>query len=275
MKKMAMWRCGGSLGRCGGSLVVHQTVKPAVPGSNPASLQPAFLVGEPAGLAWYLQVVFWGAAEANNTKIQKNYRKKEKNGCGLKEPSSLGSTWCSWSAGSPDLENTFKCSGNPHFLILKYEMHSVPNNIFEYFCTFFIFILNIAQSCTSVCAFCESVYGCTFACTFLSASALKLSCWLLQTVRKLFANNLPLPLLFFTLKSLNIFEYFCAFFIFIFLNIAQSCTSLCAVGNHFAKNLLCKQSCVHDKRVQFFPPHRKKSGEVFCLRQYIFLMLWI
>ena len=26
---------------CGGSMVVHQTVKPAVPGSNPASLQPA------------------------------------------------------------------------------------------------------------------------------------------------------------------------------------------------------------------------------------------
>jgi len=28
-------------GGCGGSMVVHQTVKPAVPGSNPASLQPA------------------------------------------------------------------------------------------------------------------------------------------------------------------------------------------------------------------------------------------
>ena len=26
---------------CGGSMVVHQTVKPAVPGSNPASIQPA------------------------------------------------------------------------------------------------------------------------------------------------------------------------------------------------------------------------------------------
>ena len=26
---------------CGGSMVVHQAVKPAVPGSNPASLQPA------------------------------------------------------------------------------------------------------------------------------------------------------------------------------------------------------------------------------------------
>ena len=25
---------------CGGSMVVHQAVKPAVPGSNPASLQP-------------------------------------------------------------------------------------------------------------------------------------------------------------------------------------------------------------------------------------------
>ena len=40
---------------CGGSMVVHQAVKPPVPGSNPASLQPAgtcqFLVGEPAGLA--------------------------------------------------------------------------------------------------------------------------------------------------------------------------------------------------------------------------------
>ena len=29
------------IGGCGGSMVVHQTVKPAVPGSNPASLQPA------------------------------------------------------------------------------------------------------------------------------------------------------------------------------------------------------------------------------------------
>ena len=28
-------------GGCGGSVGVHQTVKPAVPGSNPASLQPA------------------------------------------------------------------------------------------------------------------------------------------------------------------------------------------------------------------------------------------
>ena len=40
---------------CGGSMVLHQTVQPAVPGSNPASLQPAgtcqFLVGEPTGLA--------------------------------------------------------------------------------------------------------------------------------------------------------------------------------------------------------------------------------
>ena len=30
-----------SLGGCGGSMVVHQTVNPAVPGSNPATLQPA------------------------------------------------------------------------------------------------------------------------------------------------------------------------------------------------------------------------------------------
>ena len=29
-------------GGCGGSMVVHQAVKPAVPGSNPASLQPAW-----------------------------------------------------------------------------------------------------------------------------------------------------------------------------------------------------------------------------------------
>ena len=38
-------------GGCGGSMVVHKTVKHAVPGSNPTSLQPAgtcqFLVGKP------------------------------------------------------------------------------------------------------------------------------------------------------------------------------------------------------------------------------------
>ena len=34
--------CGGSMeGGCGGSMAVHQAVKPAVPCSNPASLQPA------------------------------------------------------------------------------------------------------------------------------------------------------------------------------------------------------------------------------------------
>ena len=40
---------------CGGSMEVHQTVKPEVPGSNPG-ISPTcrdmqFLVGEPAGLA--------------------------------------------------------------------------------------------------------------------------------------------------------------------------------------------------------------------------------
>ena len=32
--------CGGSIWGCGGSMVLHQAVKSAVPGSNPASLQP-------------------------------------------------------------------------------------------------------------------------------------------------------------------------------------------------------------------------------------------
>ena len=55
---------------CGGSMVVHQAAKPAVPGSNPASLQPAgtchSLLGSPQG---------WNdncrAAEAKNKNTKK------------------------------------------------------------------------------------------------------------------------------------------------------------------------------------------------------------
>ena len=54
-----MWWLNG-LG-CGGSMVVHQTVKPAVPGSNPASLPPAgtcqFLAGKPAGFYFSRDII--------------------------------------------------------------------------------------------------------------------------------------------------------------------------------------------------------------------------
>ena len=61
---------------CGGSLVVHQTVKPAVPGSNPASLQPAgtcqFLVmGSQQGWHANCRLASEGQRGKKNTRIQK------------------------------------------------------------------------------------------------------------------------------------------------------------------------------------------------------------
>ena len=58
--------------KCGGSMVVRlQTVKLAVPGSNPASLQPAgtchSLLGSQQG--WYESAGLPLRAEAKNTKI--------------------------------------------------------------------------------------------------------------------------------------------------------------------------------------------------------------
>ena len=60
---------------CGGSMVVHQTVKPAVPGSNPASLQPAgtchSLLGSQHGLHDNCRLASEGRQRQLNTKIQK------------------------------------------------------------------------------------------------------------------------------------------------------------------------------------------------------------
>ena len=67
--------CGGSIVGCGGSMVVHQAVKPAVPGSNPASLQPAgtchSLLGSQQG--WH-ETAGWPlrGGRGKNTKYQKN-----------------------------------------------------------------------------------------------------------------------------------------------------------------------------------------------------------
>ena len=67
---------------CGGSLVVHQTVKPAVPGSNPASLQSAVtchsLLGSQQG--WH-ETAGWPLGGGRGNKIEKvkknNYKKKK------------------------------------------------------------------------------------------------------------------------------------------------------------------------------------------------------
>ena len=64
-------------------MVVHQTVKPAVPGSNPASLQPAgtchSLLGSQQGLhetaGWPLR----GGRGKKIQKYQKNNKEKNKN----------------------------------------------------------------------------------------------------------------------------------------------------------------------------------------------------
>ena len=76
-----MWWLNGR--GCGGSMVVHQTVKPAVPGSNPASLQPAgtchFLLGSHQG--WH-ETAGWPLRGDRGKKIQK-YQKRKKTGTGL------------------------------------------------------------------------------------------------------------------------------------------------------------------------------------------------
>ena len=68
-----------SIRGCGGSLVVHQTVKPAVPGSNPASLQPAgtchSLLGSQQG--WH-ETAGWPLRGGRGKKIQKYEEKKYK-----------------------------------------------------------------------------------------------------------------------------------------------------------------------------------------------------
>jgi len=67
---MAQWGCGGSM-------VVHQTVKPAVPGSNPASLQPAgtchSLLGSQQG--WHDNCRLASEGRQRHKKLQK-YKKK-------------------------------------------------------------------------------------------------------------------------------------------------------------------------------------------------------
>ena len=67
---------------CGGSMVVHQTVKPAVSGSNPASLQPAgtchSLLGNPVGIKTAGWPLMGGRGKNNTQKYQKNYMKKKK-----------------------------------------------------------------------------------------------------------------------------------------------------------------------------------------------------
>jgi len=66
-------------GGCGGSLVVHQTVKPAVPGSNRASLQPAgtchSLLGSQQG--WHDKCRLAAEGRQRQKKIQKNKKKKK------------------------------------------------------------------------------------------------------------------------------------------------------------------------------------------------------
>ena len=63
---------------CGGSLAVHQTVKPAVPGSNPTSLQHAgtchSLLGRQQG--WH-ETAGWPLRGGRGKKIQK-YQKNTK-----------------------------------------------------------------------------------------------------------------------------------------------------------------------------------------------------
>ena len=63
---------------CGGSMVVHQAVKPAVPGSNPASLQPAgtwnSLLGSQQG--WHDNYRLASEGRQRQKKIQKIWRKK-------------------------------------------------------------------------------------------------------------------------------------------------------------------------------------------------------
>ena len=67
---------------CVGSMVVHQDVKPAVPGSNPASLQPAgtfrSLLGSQQGWHDNCRLASEGRQRQINTKIQKNNKKQEK-----------------------------------------------------------------------------------------------------------------------------------------------------------------------------------------------------
>ena len=66
---------------CGGSMVVHQTVKPAVPGSNPAYLQPAgtchSFLGSQQGWHDNCRLASEGRQRQLNTKIPKNNKKKK------------------------------------------------------------------------------------------------------------------------------------------------------------------------------------------------------
>ena len=77
---------------CGGSMVVHQTVKPAVPGSNPASLQPAgtcqSLLGSQQG--WYdnCRLASEGRQRQKIQKYQKIIGEKKK--CSDLNPRSIG-----------------------------------------------------------------------------------------------------------------------------------------------------------------------------------------
>jgi len=69
-------------GGCGGSMVVHQAVKPAVPGSNPASLQPAgtchSLLGSQQGWHDNCRLASEGWQRQKNTKkFPKNNKKKK------------------------------------------------------------------------------------------------------------------------------------------------------------------------------------------------------
>ena len=61
-------------------MVEHQTVKPAVPSSNPASLQPAgtchSLLGSQQGWHDNCRLASKGRQRQKNTKIQKNNKKK-------------------------------------------------------------------------------------------------------------------------------------------------------------------------------------------------------
>ena len=67
---------------CGGSMVVRQAEKPAVRGSNPASLQPAgtchSLLGSQQGWQDNCRLASEGRAEAKNTTIPKNNKKNKK-----------------------------------------------------------------------------------------------------------------------------------------------------------------------------------------------------
>ena len=80
--------CGGSMRGmwwlnvegCGGSMVVHQTVKPAVPGSNPASLEPAgtchSFLGSQQGWHDNCSLASEGRQRQKNTKIPKKIIRK-------------------------------------------------------------------------------------------------------------------------------------------------------------------------------------------------------